>query len=183
MALIEPPAYKAAKLLLECLCAELAANQNEDPTLEMPARCCLRAGAETLIDIDNTGVDYCCLGEAYVKVLGVYPSSNFPEIDEFVAGSCQMKHFTAQLELGVLRCIADSPTCEESDFAVRRALADAAAGYRAACCWGKALQEPINGFRRGTKWFAGPWGAAGPEGLCVSGAMTLQVSLPGISCC
>lgn len=195
MALIEPLTYRAAKALLTCLCAELAANEVADPTLVMPKRCCLRAGSDIPFDITDSGVDLCCQGEAYVKIVDFYPSAAFPEPDQPTANGCQMARFTLALELGVLRCIPDQPTCEESDFALRRNMADAEAAFRAACCWGTAMNTPTLPYpqppelpslgRKGTKWFAGPWTPGGPDGLCLTGTMGLFVSLPGptTACC
>lgn len=179
---IEPLSWKIAKSLIACLCAELAANFVADPTLPMPKRCCLRAGSEILMDVTDAGEDLCCSGEAYVKVISIYPSAAFPEPDQPTATPCQMSRYTMALELGVLRCIPDSATCTESDFAVRRAMADGEAAFRAACCWGADLKTPqLVG--RGVKWFAGGWDIGGPDGLCVTGTMPLFVSLPGPGCC
>lgn len=190
---IEPLPYRVAKKLLECLCAELAANAIADPDLKMPARCCLRAGAEIPFDITDSGEDLCCRGEAYVKIVDFYPSQLFPEPDQPTANACQLTRFTLALELGVLRCIPDLPTCEESDFAMRRMMADGEAAYRAACCWGAAMNTatlptpvppelPSLG-RKGTRWFAGPWTPGGPDGLCLPATMGLFVSLPGPAAC
>lgn len=186
---VEPLPYRVAKALLTCLCAELAANEVADATLTMPARCCLRAGTEIPFDITDSGIDLCCQGEAYVKIIDFYPSAAFPEPDQPTANACQMTRFTLALELGVLRCIPDQPTCEASDFVMRRTMADGEAAFRAACCWGTTMQnpgtDPLPLGRRGTKWFAGPWTPGGPDGLCVTGTMGLFVSLPGptTTCC
>jgi len=186
MALIEPTPYKIARSLLACFCAELSANANNDDTLTMPARCCLRAGTEVPLDIDVDGfvaVDQCCLGEAYVKVGVIYPSMVFPEPDAGpLANGCQLQRLAVSIEMGTIRCINDDKDCDENELKLRWMLADADAAYRAACCWGKAIQDPaISG--RGTKWFAGLWEQGGPDGDCLTGNMQLFAGYAGPGCC
>ena len=186
MALIEPVSYKVARELLTCLCAELAANANEDDTLAMPGRCCLRAGVDIPFDVTADGfaaTDMCCVGEAYVKVMTEYPSLVFPEPDAGPqANGCQLQRMTVSLEMGTIRCINDDKSCAENELKLRWMLADKEAMYRAACCWGKRLQKP-DVVGRGTKWFAGAWEQAGPDGDCLSGTMQLFASIPGPGCC
>lgn len=187
MALIQPTSYLVAKKLLECFCAELAANANEDATLKMPGRCCLRAGVDVPLDVNVDGfvvTDMCCIGEAYVKVISVYPSLTFPEPDAapLSTSGCQMTRLTVALEMGTIRCINDDKDCAENDLKLRWMLADAQASFNAACCWGKALQDPAV-VGRGTRWFAGAWEQAGPDGDCLTGTMQLFASIPGPGCC
>lgn len=184
MALITPPAYTVAQLLVECLCQELQANADEDDTLPMVARCCLRGGSEVPMDITTDGliaVDQCCPGEAYVKLTSIFPSSqNFPEPDTAALNTpCQMQTLAVALEIGVFRCIAQYPDCDDSAYAVRLQAADAAAAFRAVCCWVKAMNVQV---RRGTKWFAQGWANDGPQGQCLSGTMQVFASLPGPCC-
>lgn len=186
MALIEPYSYKAARALLECFCAELAANQNTDPTLKMPKHCCLRAGSEVPLDVTPDGftaTDRCCQGEAYVTVNSIYPSavSGFPEPDTGpTAAGCQPGTLTVALQMGTIRCLNDQKSCPENELKLRLMLADAQAAYKAACCWGKQLKTVV---RPGTKWFAGTWEQGGPDGGCLTGTMQLFVSVPGFGCC
>jgi hypothetical protein len=181
MAEIVPTSYLYAQMLLACLCSELEANAAEDPTLPAPQRCCLRAGAEVPHDVLSDGTDMCCLGEAYVKVGGLYPSvQNFPEPDAaFIRGDCQLTQFGIPLELGVLRCLPAEPDCVDSAFAVRQVAADAEAAYRAVCCWGKQLDA----MRPSRLWFAGAWENFGPDGQCIGGSMPVFASKRGASCC
>lgn len=181
MALIIPKSYLAAKTLLTCLCAALAANEIEDPTLPMPGRCCLRAGVDIMMEISETGVDQCCVGEAYVKIIDTYPSSKFPEPDEFVSKACQAKRRTVALELGVMRCVSVDPTCDESDEAVRKMAADGEAAFAAACCFGDEIQKPAV-LGRGSAFFFGGWSVAGPDGGCLLGTMPVFVSIHGPGC-
>lgn len=182
MALIEPLSYRVAKALITCFCAELAANFITDPTLTMPGRCCLRAGVDTILEVDERGIDRCCVGEGYVKIVDTYPSSAFPVPDEFVAGPCQGRRFTVALELGVIRCVPIDPSCEQADFAVRRIAADGEAAFRSICCWATALKDPLL-VGPGVKWFNGGWTPAGPDGGCLTASMPVFVSIPGLPCC
>lgn len=182
MATIEEVEYRLAQTLLDCLCVALSDNQVADPTLPRPARCCLRGGADLVLDIDEAGNDACCDGEAYVRVTDVSPASTFGTPDEPGIMPCQMQRLDVTLELGVIRCLPLSPTCEEGTFSVRQLAADRAAAMTAACCWGKLIQDPkISG--RGTKWFAGGWSTFGPDANCVGGTMTLMASVAGPGCC
>ena len=179
---IEPVEFRVAQALLSCLCTALNNNAAEDPSLPAPVRCCLRAGVDIPLDVTDEGEDLCCGGEAYVKIISTYPSTTFPQPDEYTANDCQMQRLTVALELGVFRCLPLSPTCDESSFAVRRLAADRQAAMAAACCWGELIQDPkVVG--RGAKFFVGSWDNEGPEGMCVGGTMPLFASVPGPGCC
>lgn len=181
MATIEPIPYQMARLLLNCFCDELAANAAQDPTIPAPMRCCLRPGINIPQDVSSTGVDLCCEGEAYVKIVREYPSRVFPTPDESaLANPCQLQSLAVEFELGIMRCIPEDPSCEERTDRLRIMMADADAAFRAACCWGKQLTRQIE---RGTKWFAGSFDQEGPDGLCLSGTMPLFASRKGPGCC
>ena len=181
MALIIPKPYLAATKLLDCLCEALAANFAEDDTLPMPARCCVRAGTEIAFIVTDQGVDQCCEGEAYVKIVDTYPSSLFPQPDEYIKSQCQARRRTVALELGVIRCISDDPDCDESDYALRRNAADGEAAFAAACCFDKVVQR-ADVIGRGTATFFGGWTPSGPDGGCLAGTMPVFVSIPGPGC-
>lgn len=185
MATIEPLSWRIAQSLLACLCEALAANSNEDPTLPMPQRCCFRAGVDTVLNITNDGfnaIDQCCLGEAYVKLISVYPSTVFPEPDSVpTTTTCQLSRLTVSLEMGTIRCISNDPDCAESSDKVRLMAADMQAMYKAVCCWQKRINKAP--FRPGTKWFAGAWEQAGPDGGCLTGTIPVFASIPGPGCC
>lgn len=186
MAIFEPVAYKVARELMICFCAALAANTAADATIAMPGRCCVRAGVDIPLDVTVDGfnaTDMCCVGEAYVKVISIFPSMVFPEPDAGpLANGCQLQRLTVTLEMGTIRCIQDDKECVENELKLRWMLADAQASYVAACCWSKRLQDPAV-VGRGTKWFAGAWEQAGPDGDCLTGTMQLAVSIPGPGCC
>lgn len=188
MALLEPVAYKIARELMTCFCAELAANALEDNTLEMPDRCCLRAGSEIPLDVTPDGftvMDLCCLGEAYVKVNAMYPATgvDWTSPDTVpLANGCQLQRLTVGLEMGTIRCIDDAKGCTENELKLRWMLNDGMAAYRAACCWSKAIQNPVVS-GRGTKWFAGVWEQGGPDGDCLTGNMQLFANFQGPGCC
>lgn len=181
----EPMEYQFARTLLNCFCDALADIAALDPTLPAPGVCCLRPGADVPLDVSSDGTDMCCFdnGEAYVKIGPVYPSANFPEPDTATGKqACQLQRLAVVLEMGTIRCIPADPTCEERDFKVRQQMADKSAAYTAACCWGKAIQQPTLG-GAGTLWTAAGWETAGPDGLCISGSMQLIASLRGPGCC
>lgn len=181
MATIEPVSFQVARLLLNCFCDALAANAAEDPTIAAPRNCCLRPGVDVPLDVDANGNDLCCEGEAWVKIVSVYPSSQFPVPDEApLSNPCQLQRLTVALELGIMRCIPEDATCEERTDKLRIMMADADAAFRAACCWGDQLSKTVG---RGTKWFAGSFDQGGPDGLCLTGTMSLFASIKGPGCC
>jgi len=180
---VQPRSWEWATLLLGCFCAKLQANADADPTLPMPLRCCLRAGVDIPMDVNEEGfvlVDRCCEGEAYVKISSIYPSSQaFPEPDSAALNTpCQMQMLAVSLEMGTLRCLPSDPDCVQSSEAVRLMAADAQAAFDAVCCWVKQMKE-VN---RGVKWFAQGWEMGGPEGQCLSGTMQVFASIPGPCC-
>lgn len=179
---LEPVDYRAAVALLTCLCTALNDVAALDMSLPAPGRCCLRPGVDVPLDVTDAGDDLCCEGEAYVKIISTYPSSTFPLPSEFESSRCQMERLTVALEIGIVRCIPVSPTCDEAAFAVRRAAADRQAAFAAVCCWSKVIQDPkVVG--HGAKWFAGSWDNFGPDGQCVGGTLPVFVSVPGPNCC
>lgn len=184
MALIEPVTFKVARILLECLCQELAVNSNEDDTIPMPERCCFRAGSQVPLGVVEEGfvvTDQCCLGEAYVKYLGEAPSSIFPVPDEApTASTCQLAQMAMSYEVGVIRCISVDPDCVESSEKFRLLAADSEAMYRAVCCWQQRVKKEID---RGTKWFAAGVETGGPDGGCLMSTMLVQASRRGPGCC
>jgi hypothetical protein len=64
-----------AQQLLACLCEALSTNPNP------PAQCCLRVGDVVYADF-NQYQDQCCDGLAYVRVVRIYPTSEFPSQTE-----------------------------------------------------------------------------------------------------
>lgn len=183
MAVIEPVSYKMARILLECLCQELAANSIEDDTIPMPQRCCFRAGSEVPLMINVEGqvaTDQCCLGEAYVKYIGEYPSTTFPEPDTTIPGPCQLSAMAVTFEMGTIRCLNEEPDCVESSDKMRIMMADEEAMLRAVCCWQKRVKKEI---WRGFQWLAGGGESGGPDGGCLTLTMQVQGSRRGPGCC
>lgn len=181
----DPLPYKLANSLLTCFCNALAAIEAQDATLPKPGVCCLRPGVEVPFDVADDGTDMCCFddGEAYVKIITSYPSSQFPEPDVPTGKQpCQMQRLAVVFELGTIRCIGVEPDCSTRAYKVRQMMADGDAAYNAVCCWGKAIQDPSLG-GRGTMWSPGAWELAGPDGLCVSGTMQVVASIKGPGCC
>lgn len=178
----QPLAFRVAQALIDCLCAELLANEIADPTLKRPKFCCLRGGTDTILQVSDSGVDRCCQGEAYAKIVDIYPSASFPTPDEFRSKQCQFQRLTVAMELGIMRCYPVDPTCAQSTEAVRQYTADAEAAFRAVCCFAKAIKA--NDFvGPGVQWFASGWTPQGPDGGCVTASMPVFASIPGIGCC
>lgn len=184
MALIEPVAFKIGRILLECLCEELANVSNEDDTIPMPQRRCFRAGSDTPLGVIENGfviTDQCCLGEAYVKYLGEGQSTQFPTIDEAPLNTpCQFQQMAISYEIGIIRCISQEPDCTESSEKVRLLTIDSEVMERAVCCWQSRIKKEID---RGTKWFAGNIDTGGPDGGCLMSTMPVWASRRGPGCC
>lgn len=181
---IEPVSWRIARDLLTCFCAELAQNANDDPTVPMPQRCCLRGGVDIPLMINTEGLiasDQCCLGEAYVKIVRSYQGFPEPEIAA-IPVNCQMGRITEELEIGIIRCLSVDGDCAENSEALRIGMADKEAAFRALCCWRKSFKN-TPGMDRNTKYVVGAWERGGPDGGCLTGVMPVYVSVPGFGCC
>lgn len=165
-----------AQALLDCLEDELALNP--DP----PADACLRAGDLVIHDIDGaTSADkVCCPGLAYVRIGGMFPSSNFPEPDTEPGkgNGCFPVSWAVELVMGVVRCVpgmgsAAGPTCADWTLAATHDANDLDAMRKALCCWVPTL-------RKGRLWLA-QVSTVEMTADCVERQLPLLVQIP--RCC
>lgn len=134
--------YPVLTKLTECLCAEL-----ERSGLAAACRCLLVPGSGPSLDFCSEGCDGGCPGEAWVRLLRAFPSSNFPAQDG-VAICTTLLAF--EIEVGVGRCLpvgqdnGQPPEDQETFDTARLQLADMAAMRRAiVCCFAGSDTEHI----------------------------------------
>lgn len=119
--------------------------------------------------------DYGSDGMAWVRLSGVYPSTDFPSPDD--STGC-ISPLATDLEVGVLRCAPSPnamsktmPTESQQEEAARIATADMMAMRRAInCCFGK------NGQVRFRDVLMGNYSPLGPMGGVTGGQWTLTIS-------
>jgi hypothetical protein len=141
-------AYPTVISLSACLCLELEKSGG-------PALCyCGPIAGEVSLDYCGGGCDGTgCGGQAWVRLLDVFPSSVFPSVDSTLA-NCRSP-FAFTIEVGVARCapMGESgangyvpPTMEQNVEAIRLQAADIAAMRRAVqCCFGEGDVDYILG--------------------------------------
>lgn len=122
--------------------------------------------------------DECCNGLAWVRLVSIYPSSDFPGADT-EASNCGPRGWAVVLEIGVARCAPTPdttrvPTAEEWTEITGKVMADAAAIRRTVLCF-KTLPE-----REDTMWLVGGYTPLPTEGGCVGGSM--QVTVHALAC-
>lgn len=158
--------------LRDCLCDQLSSG---DPTVDdPPCRCGIVIGEQVAWDEcccrqqeDGT----VCCGEAWVRAVSLYPSTNFPTPDS-QAPLCTSGLFAAVVELGVLRCApspddqGNPPSVEDVEATARQVLVDSKAMRTAAKCCFPSDQRDV---------LIGAWQPVGPEGGCVGGTLTITV--------
>lgn len=168
--------FSMATDLLACLQTALAANP--DP----PAEACLRAGDQVLHDVDaGTSTDkVCCPGLAYVRIGGMFPSSNFPEPDtEPGKGTgCFPVSWAVELVMGTVRCVPGmgtvaGPTCADWTLAATHDANDLDAMRKALCCWGPGLPR--------TRLWLAQVSTVEMTADCIERQLPLLVSIP--KCC
>lgn len=157
--------------LLECLNEQLALTPAgaANPTI-------LMAGEE----VEHFGGTTDDCAQAWVRLAGLYRSSNFPLPDQdLTGGGCLVAEYAAILELGVIRCWPTMGRNGAPGDPVAKQLRaldvqnDAYAMVRAVnCCW--AVED-------GPSYLVGTWQPTGPEGGVVGGY--LQVTVAVQVCC
>lgn len=155
--------WPALTELVTCLCSTI-----EDAGLPPTCFCGLVPGDQVAWDyITDSGE-----GQAWVRLMNVYPSSAFPAADTTLRSSCASP-LAAQVEMGILRCApmpgddGTPPGMSEQWEATRLQMADMRAMYSAVrCCYDK--QEAM---------VLGQYNPVGPAGGIVGG--TWQVWLAG----
>jgi hypothetical protein len=150
--------------LAECLCSQIATDG-----LPEPCECLVLPGAQVALDYCEPCRDDKC-GMAWVRLTTMYPSANFPNLDETLRGSCRAP-LAYGIELGVARCAPVGkddgmpPDPADQQAAVRLQMSDALAMRKAlSCCYGAS------------GWMLGVYTPFGPEGGCVGGSWQASVS-------
>lgn len=109
-----------------CFCAQLATTVDG-----APAQCCIT----TYPTIVN-----CCDGQAWVRIVGAYPSKNFPAPYN-TPDKCRIDTWALQVEIGIARCapqpceVTGPVCCTEDLAAVQGQVSDFEAMRRTfSCC-------------------------------------------------
>jgi len=167
----DPSVLPIATSLLTCL--EDALQDMPDP----PAKVSLRVGVQTELLLSQTA-DECCEGVAWVRLVAVYPSSNFPNPDT-AWSSCGPLQWAAILEMGVARCAPtpdenEIPSADEWNALAEAVLGDAAAMRRALCCFADLEADRM--------YLPGLWQPLPVEGGCVGGVQTVTIAIDNCDC-
>lgn len=124
--------YPLLTQLTTCLCEEL-----EKSGLAAACRCLLVPGSGPTLEFCSNGCESGCPGEAWVRLVRAYPSSNFPNQD--ATASC-ITLLAFDVEVGVGRCLPAGdangapPDDQEMFNTARLQLADMSAMRRAIIC-------------------------------------------------
>lgn len=166
--IVDPVATPVMEALHACLDDQI--RQVPDP----PANVVMRTGDSVELLISQYQNE-CCDGLAWVRLVTVYPSTNFPAADE-VWTRCP-GGWAVVVELGAARCAPTGdldtiPTPDEWEAASRAVMGDLAAIRRAFMCF-----HGLEDFRY-RPMLVGQWQQARTEGGCVGGAMTVTVHMP-----
>jgi len=152
-------AWPAVMALIECLCTEMVASGLGPLCLCSP------------LPGSQVALDYGAEGMAWVRVVGAWPSSTFPNQDGARGGSCTAA-LAVQLEVGAARCApalgedGELPTLSQQFEVTRLQLADMAAMRRAVQCCAAGI---------GYRLQLGSYTPGGPQGGVVWGSWSVWV--------
>jgi hypothetical protein len=160
--------YPAMIALSACLCTEI-----EVSGLPEPCSCGPIIG-ELVLEYCGACADGKCGGQAWVRLVSVFPSVEFPA--PLLATNNCAAPLAFQLEVGIVRCkpLGSTsgvrgfvpPNLEQTVEALRLQTADIAAMRRAVqCCFGNTDQDYI----------LGQYQPVTPDGSCLGGAFTVYV--------
>jgi len=163
------PSGDIAQQLLTCLEAAF-----EDSANDTPGSICLRVGEVPFSA--GTHEDLCCTGLAWVRIVRIFPSTDFPQEDNTVA-ACPASGRAVELEMGVVRCLPDhgtesGATCEEWTAAFLTVDEDSEVMARALCC----MQDTLGVFPVGETFLPGEWAPIDGQGGCIGGTMNVTYS-------
>jgi hypothetical protein len=167
----------AAQQLLSCYDTALQEGPNPPPDDNI----CLRVG-QVPFDV-GLSQDLCCEGFAWVRVLRIFPSVNFPNPDS-IPNDCQNSSYAVEFELGAIRCLPfgsehAGPTCDEWTSVFTQVDEDAASMRRAICCI-RDLQDANMTFI--DQIIVGEWIPIDGQGGCIGGQMNVTVHISCNEC-
>lgn len=142
-----------------------------------PRTVSLRIGTQVELLI-ALGRDECCEGVAWVRVVSIFPSANFPEPD-ITYSRCGPVQWAATFELGAARCAPVSaentiPSGETWTAVAHAVQDDAAAMRRALCCFADQTSKVM--------YLPGQWTSLPVEGGCAGGVMTVTIAIGDCDC-
>lgn len=146
-------------LLQACWCEQLQTSLGG-----APAACCVTAGIPSIPE--------CCGGFAWVRLLGAYPSVNFPAVAN-QPQRCFIDTWALQVEIGITRC-APQP-CDILSAVCCDAEADAAAILLDDFLQARALFTCGCLTLRSDQVIPGAWRTYGPEGGCLGAVMSATI--------
>lgn len=163
--------YPTMISLVGCLCNEFA-----ESGLPQPCSCGPIVG-ELVLDYCTGCATGGCGGQAWVRLVQVFPSVDFPQPSQTL-NACNVP-LAYQLEVGVVRCKPlgtasgargfTPPTLDQNVEALRLQTADIQAMLRAInCCFSSVDLDYI----------VGQYNPVSPEGDCLGGAFTVWVRGP-----
>jgi hypothetical protein len=167
----------AAQQLLSCFDMALQEGPNPPPD----GNICLRVGEVPF----SAGLseDLCCQGLAWVRVLNITPSINFPQADT-TPSDCPHSSYAVEFELGAIRCmtfgsIQAGPTCDQWTDVFLQVDEDAASMRRAICCLFDLVAANATFI---DQIVTGTWVPIDNQGGCIGGLMTVTVQLTCSEC-
>lgn len=138
-----------------------------------PAVTALRPGDRIELLL-STNRDECCEGLAWVRVVRVYPSREFP-VQDTSYQTCSPAQWAVVLELGAARCAPMPDATELVPAETWHATTEAVLNDAAACRRAVARFMELDIDRM---YLAGIWSPLTTEGGCVGGTMQLTVAVP-----
>jgi hypothetical protein len=170
-AILDNMVFSQMAAIAECLCGQIAEN-------ELPPLCfCGIIAGETAYDATGIGEgcdeddDDAGCGQAWVRLVAAYPSSNVGQAD-VMPGNCG-NGFGFDLEVGILRCIRIEEEggvlpAEEMLEAVQLQIADMLTMQQALKCCGSLNNEDF---------VLGQYAPIGPMGGLVGGTWLISIGL------
>ena len=167
----------AANHLLSCFDTALQEGPNPPPDDNI----CLRVG-EVPFDV-GLSQDVCCEGLAWVRVLRIFPSINFPNVNNN-PNDCQSSSYAVELEMGAIRCLPFGdenmgPSCDDWTAVFLQVDEDAASMRRAICCV-RDLQNANMTFI--DQIVVGEWTPIDGQGGCIGGSMPVTFHISCNEC-
>jgi hypothetical protein len=166
--------FQIADALRACLEMELAGPN-------APAEVCLRAGAETPLNL-GMSQDECCSGLGWVRIASVSPTGSGrvgDSLDDPDLNQCNNRHMSVGFELGVARCAPfgtpqAGPTCDQWTELALLLDEDALAMRRAVCCYADSIAGELD-YGPVALVRPGAWEPLDTSGGCAGGIMEAAV--------